>query len=346
VFKAAIIGCGVISQTHARAYRECTEIQLAAVSDIVPERAEAVGKEFGVPALARLEDVLARDDIHFLDICTPSGVHGDIAIAAAKAGKHCISEKPLDTTPQRCEEILAAFQASGTTLGGIYQHRFADDVQKTKQAVDAGRFGRLTLLTCSTPWWRSQEYYDSGAWRGTWKLDGGGALMNQGIHAIDLALWFGGPIKRIAARTALLAHEQIEVEDAAVAVCEFQSGALGVIVGTTAAYPGGPVRHEVMGTGGMAYLLDDQIALWKLRDEEATEAKPAAAAPETPSPPHEEPTNTFARNLDDIARAARDGRPPLVSGAEARKSVEIICAIYESARTGRPVTLPLKEFHP
>ena len=348
MFNCAIVGCGGIGKGHARAMKECRELRLVAGVDPCPEAAEAFAKEFGVPVLARLEEALARSDIEFLDICTPSGLHGDIAIAAAGAGKHCISEKPLDTTPQRCDEILAAFRKARTTLGGVFQHRFADHVRKTREALDAGRFGRLTLITCSTPWWRPQTYYDSGTWRGTWKLDGGGALMNQGIHAIDLALWFGGPVNRITAMTALLAHERIEVEDAAVAVCQFASGAIGVIVATTAAYPGGAVRHEVMGTDGMAVLDNDVLQRRTLRDEEKTEAKPAAAAQvvQTSSPPHDLPTNLFTRNLDDIARAAREGHEPCVSGTEARRAVEIVCAIYESARTHTEVELPLKEFHP
>ena len=348
MFKAAIIGCGTIGKLHAKAYRDAKEIQLAAVVDEMTEKAAALGGEFGVPSYARLDDVLARADIDFVDICTPSGMHADVAIAAARAGKHCISEKPLDITPQRCDKIIAAFAKSGTMLGGVFQHRFADEVRQTKTAIDDGRFGRITLATCSTPWWRTQEYYDAGTWRGTWKFDGGGALMNQSIHAIDLLVWLAGPIKTLTARTALLAHERIEVEDVAVAVCEFESGALGVIQGTTAAYPGWGVRHEIMGADGMAYLVNDNLELWKLRDEEGAE-KPAAAAPASAgaaSDPTALADILFTRNFDDIARAAREGTAPCVSGLEAKKSVEVICAIYQSARTGKPVSLPLKEFHP
>jgi len=348
VFKAAIIGCGTIGKLHAKAYRDAKEIQLAAVVDEAEDRAAALGGEFGVPSYTRMEEVLARADIDFIDICTPSGMHADAAVAAAKAGKHCLCEKPLDITPQRCDKMIAAFEKSRTTLGGVFQHRFADDVRQTKTAIDDGRVGRITLATCSTPWWRTQEYYDSGAWRGTWKFDGGGALMNQSIHAIDLLVWLAGPIKTVTARTALLAHDRIKVEDVAVAVCEFESGALGVIQGTTAAYPGWGVRHEIMGTDGMAYLVNDEIELWKLRDEEGAE-KPAAAASKNAGAagdPKALAGILFTRNFDDIARAARAGTAPCVSGPEAKKSVEVICAIYQSARTGKPVTLPLKKFNP
>jgi UDP-N-acetyl-2-amino-2-deoxyglucuronate dehydrogenase len=374
--KSAIVGCGTVGPHHAEAYRETQHIQLAAVVDIDPKKAEKLGKEFDVPWYIDVKKVLRRKDIDFIDVCVPSGQHGDIAIRAARAGKHCICEKPLDVTPQRCDRMIAAFAKSGTTLGGIFQHRFAYNVQRTKEAIDAGHFGRITLATCSTPWWRTQEYYDSGDWRGTWKFDGGGALMNQSIHAIDLLVWLIGPIKTVTARTALLAHKRIEVEDAAVAVCEFESGALGIIQGTTAAYPGSGVRHEIMGTDGMAYLTNDKIDLWKLRDEEEGAVKPAAAAPASngaagdpkasgaasnpPAPSDNTSTliigdttttccvsgNMFVKNIDDIAYAALTGTTPCVSGSAAKKAVEVICAIYKSAQTGKTVTLPLRRFVP
>jgi len=352
MFTSAIIGCGNIGPTHAKAYADAKEIRLAAVVDIVPERAEALGLGFGVPFYTDLADVLARDDIDFIDVCVPSGLHGDVLIAAADAGKHAITEKPLDVTPQRCDEIIAAFKRSGTTLGGIYQHRFADGTRRTKAAVDAGRLGRITLAHCSTPWWRTQGYYDAGDWRGTWELDGGGALMNQAIHAIDLLVWFCGSVRSVTARTALLAHERVEIEDVAAATVEFQSGALGVIQGTTAAYPGDSVRHEVMGTDGMVYLEDDRIALWRLRDE----IERGVSAKETPAQTHEgtgassDPlavsSNVFTRNIDDIARAARERSVPLVSAEQHRLAVEVVCAIYASAQTGQPVELPLRAFTP
>lgn len=351
MFTSAVIGCGGIGPHHAKSYQSTQEIRLGAAVDIVPERAEKVGRQYGVPWYTRVDDVLARDDINFIDVCVPSGLHGDIAIAAARAGKHCICEKPLDLTPQRCDEILAAFRESGTTLGGIFGHRFADGSLRTKAAIDAGRLGRITLATCSTPWWRTQGYYDSGDWRGTWRLDGGGCLMNQGIHAIDQLLWFCGPVRSVAARTARLAHERIEVEDVAVATLEFAGGALGAVSGNTAAFPGHAVRHEIMGTDGMIYLDDDKPVLWKLRDEIEADAAGAAPAPAAQgtgasSDPLMISADIFVRNIDDIARAARLGTEPLVSGRQHRQAVEVVCAIYESARTGRAVGLPLERFDP
>jgi predicted dehydrogenase len=351
MFNAAIVGSGGIGAHHAKCYQSTKEIRLAAVCDIVPEKAEKLGTQYNVPWLTDLKKILRRKDIDFIDVCTPSGSHGDVAIAAARARKHCICEKPLDVTPQRCDQIIKAFKKSGTVLGGIYQHRFADDVLRGRAAIQAGRLGRIVLATCSTPWWRAQEYYDSDAWRGTWKLDGGGTLMNQSIHAIDLLLYMIGPIKSVFARTALLAHERVEIEDTAMATVEFENGALGVIQGTTAAYPGDAVRHEVMGTQGMFYLHDDKAVLWKLKDEIEAQKDAAAAVAEkvgtgASSDPMALSSDIFVRTIDDVARAARTGTPPLVTGEEHKKAVEVICAIYKSAQTGKPVALPLKRFKP
>jgi UDP-N-acetyl-2-amino-2-deoxyglucuronate dehydrogenase len=366
MYKSAVIGLGVIGPNHCKSYKSTREIQLGAVVDIDPVKAEKYGKEYGVPWFTDVRKVLRRKDIDFVDVCVPSGLHGTIAIAAARAGKHCICEKPMDVTPQRCDHVIRAFQKSGTVYGGIFQHRFADDNQRAKKAIDDGRLGRLTQVSCSTPWWRPQEYYDSGDWRGTWKLDGGGCLMNQGVHAIDLLAWLCGPIASITARTARLAHERIEVEDVAVAVIEFASGALGVMTGSTASFPGNAPTHEISGTKGQVFLRDDHAVYWKLADEMEAE-KAAQAAPATATPavgaavaagsaaaasvgaaadPTQVSGDLFVRNIDAIALAAREGRRPTTSAEEHRKAVEIICAIYKSAQTGKTVRLPLKSFRP
>jgi UDP-N-acetyl-2-amino-2-deoxyglucuronate dehydrogenase len=350
MFNAAIIGCGNIGPHHAKCYQSTQEIKLAAVVDVAEDKARKLGETYNVPHFTDYKKVLRRKDIDFIDICVPSGLHHKIALAAARAGKHVISEKPMDVTPQQCDRVIRAFRKSGTTYGGIVQHRFADDTRRAKAAIDAGRLGRLTMLKCNTPWYRSQEYYDSGDWRGTWNLDGGGCLMNQGIHAIDLLVWLAGPIKTVWARTARLAHERIEVEDVAVATVEFESGALGVILGSTASFPGSPVQHEITGTLGTIYLTDDIATRWLIKDE--LDAGQGAAPPPAPATASASTqwsglaTDIFVYNIDEIARAAREGRPPLTSGEEHKKAVEVICAIYKSARTGRPVALPLRSFRP
>jgi UDP-N-acetyl-2-amino-2-deoxyglucuronate dehydrogenase len=349
MFQSAIIGCGNVGPHHAKCYQVSKEIKLAAVVDVIEERAKKVAEQYNVPFFTDYRKVLRRKDIDFIDICVPSGLHHKIAIAAARAGKHVISEKPMDVTPQQCDKMIRAFEKSGTTYGGIVQHRFADDCKRAKAAIDAGRLGRLTLVKASTPWFRTQEYYDSGDWRGKWALDGGGCLMNQGIHAVDLLLWLAGPIKTIWARTATMAHT-IEVEDVAVATCEFESGALGVIMGSTASFPGSPVQHEITGTLGTIYLTDDIATRWLIKDEldagkgpgQAGEAAAVSASTQWSGLA----TDIFVYNIDEIARAAREGRPALTCGSEHKKAVEVICAIYKSAKTGRPVQLPLKTFRP
>jgi UDP-N-acetyl-2-amino-2-deoxyglucuronate dehydrogenase len=350
MFQSAIIGCGNIGPHHAKCYQSTTEIKLAAVVDVVEEKAKKLAETYNVPYYTDVKKVLRRKDIDFIDVCVPSGLHNKIAIAAARAGKHVISEKPMDVTPQQCDKMIRTFAKYGVTYGGIVQHRFADDTKRTKAAIDAGRLGRITCVKCHTPWYRSQEYYDSGDWRGTWKLDGGGCLMNQGIHAIDLLVWLVGPIKTVWARTAKLAHERIEVEDVAVAMVEFESGALGAIMGSTASFPGSPVQHEITGTLGTIYLTDDIATRWLVKDElDAGKGDGATKAAEGPSASTQWSglaTDIFVHNIDDIARAVREGRTPMTCGAEHRKAVEVICAIYKSAKTGRPVPLPLKSFKP
>ncbi|MDK1031412.1 MAG: Gfo/Idh/MocA family oxidoreductase [Planctomycetia bacterium] len=348
MLKSAIVGCGVISGFHAEAYRRSELAELAAVVDIDGEKAKAAGKKYGVPYYKRISTVLKRDDIDVISVCTPSGLHGKVAIAAAKAGKHCYCEKPLDVTPQRCDQIIAAFKESGTTLGGVFQHRFAPPVMEARKAVRDGRLGTLTFGACYTPWWRSQEYYDSGDWRGTWKLDGGGSLMNQSIHLIDLLLVMMGPVKRLAAATSLLAHKDIEVEDTAVAIVEFESGALGIIQGTTSMFPGTGIRVEVGGDKGTIYLKDDKIDLWELADGSKPTAGESEDAMENAgaSDPTAIPIGTAADNVNNFLSAIVKGTPLEVTGEEAKKPVEVICAIYQSAKKGKWVDLPLNSFRP
>jgi len=345
MLKAALVGCGRIAQIHAKAYASTHDVHLAAVVDIIPQRAEALGRKVGVPHYADVREVLSRSDIDMINVCVPSGVHGEVAIAAARAGKHCLCEKPLEVTPQRCDEMVLAFKKSGTALGGIFQHRYADGSRRAKEVIDAGRLGRITMATCATPWWRSQDYYDSDAWRGTWSLEGGGALMNQSIHAIDLLIWLAGPVRTVWARAGLLAHERIEVEDAAAAVVEFESGAIGTIIGTTAAFPGSPVRHEIMGTAGTVHLVDDGPVAWCLSDEMAARPKEGdALCLNAKAVQWQDSADLFARNIDDFACAVRHGGTPLITGEEHRRAVEVVCAVYESARSDRLVKLPLGHF--
>ncbi|MCL6503975.1 MAG: Gfo/Idh/MocA family oxidoreductase [Pirellulales bacterium] len=343
-----IIGCGMIARFHARAIGEIRGAHLAACYDAVPAAAQKLAEETGCRAYARLEELLADPAVEVVTIGTPSGAHLEPAVAAARAGKHVIVEKPLEITLKRCDAIIEACERAGVKLATIFPSRFHASSQELKRAVEAGRFGRLTLADAYVKWYRTQAYYDSGAWRGTWELDGGGALMNQAIHSVDLLTWLAGPVVEVAARTALLAHERIAVEDTAAAVVRFASGALGTIEASTAAYPGHLKRIELHGSEGSAVMEEEDIVFWQFaraqrRDQAVHEAMSrrrsgGGGAGDPAAIGHHGHRLLF----EDVLRAIRKGGTPAIDGQEGRRSVEIILAIYKSAETGRPVSLPLK----
>lgn len=342
-----IIGCGMIANFHARALGDTNDAQLIGCTSHTRESSEKFSQEFGCRAFASLEEMLADPQIDAVSICTPSGIHLDPALAAAKAGKHVFVEKPLEITLERCDQIIEACNAAGVKLGVAFQSRFHESSRLMKEAVDSGRFGRLTMGDAYVKWYRSQEYYDSGAWRGTWQFDGGGALMNQAIHSVDLLTWIMGPVVEISALTDTMAHERIEVEDVAVANLRFANGALGVIEATTAAYPGSLKRIEVSGSHGSAVLEEEDIKSWdfaemterdeQIRREMAGRTQSGGGAADPAAIGHHGHTALFT----DFVRAITDNTDPLVNGPEGRRSVEIIRGIYESAQQGKRVHLPL-----
>jgi predicted dehydrogenase len=280
-------------------------------------------------------------------IATPSGTHADLAVAAAKHGKHCIVEKPIDVTLQRIDMALEAHEKAGTRLGGVFNVRYMPTAILLKQAVEEGRFGRQTFGMAYGPWWRDQEYYDKGGWRGTMKLDGGGALMNQGIHTIDLLQWLMGDVKRVSAATACLAHERIEVEDTGVATIEFKSGALGSIACTTSMWPGHFRIVEIAGTDGTVAMADENFFFWQFREDKAADnevrskyLKFPAVSVGASNPSAGLTADGHRDNFAGFLAALDAGKEPPISGREARKAVAIILAIYESAkRGGQPVEL-------
>ncbi|MFO1063997.1 MAG: Gfo/Idh/MocA family oxidoreductase [Pirellulales bacterium] len=342
-----IIGCGMIAKFHARAIADIKGAKLVACYNRTSDKAEKLAAEFGGQAMTDLDAMLARPDIDVVTICTPSGAHMEPCIAAAKAGKHVIVEKPLDVTLKRCDAMIAACEAAGVQLGTIFPSRFHKSSQLLKKSIDEGRFGKLTLGDAYVKWYRTQAYYDSGAWRGTWKLDGGGALMNQAIHSVDLLLWLMGPAVEVSAHTATLAHERIEVEDVATATVRFASGALGVIEATTAAYPGSLKKIEISGTEGMAVLEEESIIKWdfakmskrdqQLREEMLNNTKTGGGAADPAAIGH----HAHAALFRDFLKAVKEGKTPSTHGTEGRRSVELILAIYKSAKTGKTVKLPL-----
>jgi predicted dehydrogenase len=273
-------------------------------------------------------------------ITSPSGAHGDPAIAAMRAGKHVLCEKPLEITPQRIDAMLACAAETGRILAAVFQSRFGQGAQTVKRAVEAGRFGRITLASAYIKWWRTQQYYDSGAWRGTWELDGGGALMNQGIHAIDLLQWLVGLPAEVKATTATLAHERIVVEDTAVAALRYANGALGVIEGATSAFPGWTKRIEICGDKGSVILEDDNLKFWQFETDEPGDAEIRAGGSGAnigggAANPLAISTEGHRRQIEDLCGAIRENRQPAIAGRDARNAVALICAIYESAKSGQ-----------
>ena len=242
-----IIGCGNIGPIHADAIAQVKGARLAAVSDVVEKSAQALAGKYGAEAYTDYRKLLDRKDVDAVCLCVPSGMRVEIGSQCAAAGKHILAEKPIEITTQRIDKLIAAADKAKVKLGCVFQMRFAEGSGLIRRAIEEGRFGRLVLGDAYVKWYRSQEYYDKGAWRGTRKFDGGGAMINQAIHQIDLLVWFMGNPRTVKAETRLMAHERIEVEDLAVAMIEFESGALGVIEGSTAIWPGHPARVEVHG---------------------------------------------------------------------------------------------------
>ncbi|MDR2642557.1 MAG: Gfo/Idh/MocA family oxidoreductase [Planctomycetaceae bacterium] len=338
-FNFGIVGCGMIAGFHAKAI-EAAGGKLVACFDTFPQSAQKLADAYsGCKPYFDLKEFLADKSIDIVTIGTPSGAHLDPAVAAAESGKHVIVEKPLEITLERCDKIIAACEKNKVKLATVFHSRFHDSSQKIKSAIEAGRFGRLTLCDAIVKWYRTQQYYDSGKWRGTWALDGGGALMNQAIHTIDLLSWLAGGVVEVAAHTALLGHENIEVEDTATATIKFDNGAIGTIVGTTAAYPGYLKRIEISGTKGTAVLEEEDIVKWdfaepisddkKIKEEMLNRKSSGGGA----SDPAAIDFTGHAKLFANMIHAIETDAQPLVDGCEGRKSVEIILAIYKSAKT-------------
>jgi UDP-N-acetyl-2-amino-2-deoxyglucuronate dehydrogenase len=307
--RIGILGAGGISDTHVRAALGIDGVQVVAVHGSNPEKAAALARAAGAVPFDRLDAFLAQP-MDIVAIGSPSGLHAEQAIAAVQRGLHVLVEKPLDITPARIDRLIAEADRSRAKVGVFFQERLVPEVAAIKAAVDGGKIGVPVYIAGRLPWYRPPEYYARSRWRGTRALDGGGALMNQGIHTVDLLLWLFGPVAGVSGRTANRLH-RIEVEDTAVATLEFENGALGSIEATTAAAPGFPRRLEVTGTEGTIVHEDPP--------------RPAAVADATP----------HRRVLEDFIRAIRTGGEPACDAREGRRSVALIDAIYRSARSGR-----------
>jgi UDP-N-acetyl-2-amino-2-deoxyglucuronate dehydrogenase len=328
--RVGFTGGGSISATHARAARDAG-LELAGFSGRNHGKCAALASEFGGHAFGTLERMLDEGRLDFVVIGSPSGLHAEEGVAAAARGVHVLVEKPLDVTTRRADALIAAADEAGVRLGVMFQGRLEPGLVRLKQELDAGALGRPLLASARVKWHRPPEYYGDSRWRGTLALDGGAALINQGIHTVDLLLWLLGPVARVQALTVTALHS-IECEDVALALLEFESGAVATLEATTAAWPGYPRRIEISGTEGTVTVEADDVVVADLRATRpglwaAAPASDGASSPTLPSAlPHR-------RLIEDFARSIRDGHAPVCDGREGRRSLAIVEAVYAAARS-------------
>jgi len=336
------VGAGASGAMHATALRDVAEATLVAVADVDESRARAFAEKWGVPRSAgSVEELLANGDVDAVHVCTPPFLHEPQALAAIAAGRHVLVEKPIARTIAEADRIVAAARKAGVVLSGVFQHRFMPLPRLVRDAVEGGRLGRLYLADAYVKWWRDDQYYRDAPWRGTREFEGGGAMINQGIHSIDLLLWLAGPVVEVTGRAATLAHG-IEMEDVAVATLRFASGALGVVEATTAAWPGFAERLELHGEKG-SVILDEGRGMidWHLRGEGPHQAVAADQHGAGAADPTRISLAGHPAQFRDFYRAIAEGRQPAVDGSEARRALEVIEAIRRSSDEGRPVKLPI-----
>ena len=333
----AIIGTGVISAQHALGIQGCENAKLVAVCDMNAERAAAFAAEHGIEKIyTDYHDALADPEIHAVSICTPSGTHGQISMDAAKAGKHILCEKPIETKAEKIDALIEEVEKHGVKMVCVYQRRFEDGPQKAKEALESGIFGKVLMASAYLKYYRSVDYYKSAAWRATWEFDGGGCLMNQGIHGIDLISWLMGGVKKVSGIVRTQLHN-IEVEDVAVATVEFNNGAIGVIEGSTCAQPAQGSRFEIYCEKGCIRFGDKGITSWYLNGEEL--AEPIEEKPVANDDPTKTLNNRHGILVNELVNCILEDRESDLGPREARKAVDTILAIYKSSKEGKEILL-------
>lgn len=337
--RIGIIGGGNISETHARAALEIEGVEIAAIYGSNRGKAERLGELYGGAVYDDLPSFFAHTSMDLVMIGSPSGLHADAGIAAARRGLHVLVEKPIDITTERADALISECQQAGVRLAVCFQDRVTPDIERLKELFDTGKLGKPILVSGRVKWYRPPEYYSGSRWRGTLALDGGGALMNQGVHTVDLLLWLMGDVERVYARTVTALH-RIESEDTVVATLEFANGAIGTLEAGTSIYPGYQRRVELTGSEGTIILEHDRIISADLRTPVADVVRPVAASgnPSANSPIVSD-VSGHRRLLADFLRAIASDGTPVCDGVEGRRSVALVEAIYESSRTGQPVTL-------
>jgi len=340
----AVVGAGNIAAAHIDAITSNSDARLVGIVAAQGDGARRLAAAHGIRNYPDVDAIAADAEVDLVAICTPSGAHLEPAVRVMQAGKHVIVEKPLEVTSDRARTMVAAAEAAGVMLAPIFNSRFGDANAFLKGAVAAGRLGRMIQGDASVKWWRSQSYYDSAAWRGTWRLDGGGALMNQAIHQLDLLLWMMGPVREVFAYADTLAHPGLEVEDTLVALLRYESGALGHISAATSLWPGRAKLLQLHGDQGAAVIEDDVLTEWHSRlDDEAERAAVLARYGGQATGGSAEPTaisfENHRRQYRDVIAALRGGRSPAIGGQDAIRAIALIEAIYRSARDRRAVYL-------
>ena len=357
--KTAIIGCGKVSDLHAAALKRTPEAQFVAVYSRNPEKARQYGEKYGVRGFCDIREMIAAAGVEAVIVCTPHPAHRDAAVMAAEAGAHVLVEKPLASTLQDCDEMLAAAKKAKVKIGVVCQRRFYSPVQRMRRAIEQGKIGKPALGTVLMLGWRDQKYYESDPWRGHWRAEGGGVLVNQAPHQLDLLQWFMGPIDELFGVWSNINHPYIEVDDSAVAVIRFRSGALGNIVVSNSQKPGLYGKVHVHGQNGasvgvqtdggamfiagMSSIQEPPVNdLWTVPGEEPMLAQWKQEDSDLFNGLENSMVHYFQLQISDFLRAITENREPLVTGEDGRKTVEIFTAIYRSQQTHLPVKFPLK----
>ncbi|MCW3091485.1 MAG: hypothetical protein JWP81_2554 [Ferruginibacter sp.] len=333
-----IIGSGMIADFHARAIQSLENVTLIGICGANLQKTRDLAAKYHCKVFLNYDEMLLCDEIEIVTIATPSGAHMEPTIEAARRGKHVICEKPIEISLARIDKMIEAHSQSGTYLGAIFNYRFNDTIKHLKTAIENERFGVITYASVEVPWWRNAAYYN-GSWHGTWKLDGGGALMNQSIHMIDLLQYLIGPIDSLHGYVATLGHS-IEVEDTTTAIVRFKNKALGAIYGSTASFPGRFRRLEITGTKGTVVMVENSFEVWKFANEEETDKEIIEKYSEVEggggaSDPKAISFESHARNIGAFINAVEEKRSFEIDGLEARKAVEIVVAVYKSAIENR-----------
>lgn len=333
----AVVGAGLVGPTHAEFVTRAQGAALRVVCDLREDRGRPLAERFGADWVDDYRRVMERPDVDVVTICLPTALHLPVATAAAAAGKHVVVEKPIELNLERARQLIEVCQRHGVKLATIFNRRFLHGTRRAYDVVQGGQLGRLLVADMLFKSYRSAEYYSESGWRGTWDKEGGAALINQGVHGVDLMTWIAGPIVRVQGHARHLRHQHIEGDDTTIAVCEYASGALGIIQCTTSVYPRQLDRIELHGERGSIFLEDYKISRWELEGVEPGE--PEAALMALPGADRGVALGHF-RQIQDMADAVRENRDPVVTGHDALHSLAVIEAIYQAERTGGPVEVP------